>query len=1552
MSKVLLSLLILVVFTGSAASQMTTTCTWLFTAFEGVPLTTFLPPNWNGTNCPGLLSFVPQGPVPAGFAFPNIHSPNFTFTPPIGQNNYQLQVSVSVTCAVVLKWCNPGTVYFWVYPSGLTPAPTAAPSTAAPTPAPTAVPTPQPTPLPPGQTQGPTSVPPTASPPTPIPTPIPTPQLPVTCQFPQVAYSYITQPVRLNILAGVQNCVAPSLVIAQDPTNPALGLWSVNTTDSNTLYFDASGQNTVQAIFSVNVQVQCGTVTYCNLTQQLIVSAPLTPAPTPAPLLVPDCPPAYGFQGFYGQSVVYSLSTQDFAYQCSAAQGNMSFVMLSNTTLGAVTTFDAASGNFTYIAPTTVAIDKFAFSVFCGSVAACNGQAFIVTTMNLPTTTAAPLTTSSSGGTNVPPGLTTPSPPVSSALPTPVPLGTNSPQWQPCPGASPFIFPFFRNADQSFSLQSANLLTGVNLTYGCMAYSNVTLLSSPAVGQLAGFDAQKGQFWYTTTSAVNGWDNFTFALSCASPTPFTCVATAMIIVFPAPNAPTPAPTPMPTLPVPFSSINQGTIQCRGTCDSDAWKSTDLYPNMFDVTPDFMGTTTQVTPRKDGNPLNGASYGLSPTANNVVLLTFYTKIGNMAARFPTFVPFDVADRTPFNASAVAGTGAAFNASCLNLQQASGVAYGMWSWDDPQLRNLSGRIVNNSYYSRGNDYFQKFGGKHKSCDAFLSNSCQYAPMLTPNIPTSASSSQQNNYVNWTLTVDDCDATWVGSVTLDSIKTMTYPNGTSIFTRTGPKQLTGLMYSEVIKPKKWLRGSSGTMSMSTAIPISLTVRTYLTAGTAQVDLVAPVAQPPVAAGASSNAPPPPLTTNAPQVTTAAPPSLFTTAAPPVAVSPAIPSAVANGGPSITSATAAPTSAPTIAPSLFTTSTGSGSGGSQSSFTTSAAISTASIVPQSTAVQGSVAPALFTTSAGSSAGSLTTAAPSTTAALVLYPQGPQASNAFVNVSVDVEYSITANPLTNERQYFYNVLLFPSPANFSSSLFVSNVQLVSVALTSPAASQCSMCTGNVSTCTGMGNGFVDSCGTAALVTFSPNPVAPVWCPNTTAPFLTVPGVAGPRSCPQKLFNVSFFGTVSGANSASIAGQPEGTIAINVTLSNGQVFQIQLAQRIYISQASSNPDLGVTINRPTMYYPVADPFGVSLPTKPWSIPKPEPAPSDWGYPVASSTQPVCLAAYLAPTIDYFSSLPNGAASMTDQPDARIFGPSDWVFTQINTNLFPNATLNFMTLTVDAIEVVPSPSQQQFSFILAGSNPPPASQAQGGVYLDWTKYASFISFRAIDSINGSRSMQFGLVPGALLRTGCSNTVIFKLEASVSVGSASYFIRLLIPVSQDARRNSGSSSSASYYAGLVAAMSKSSTASNGTWIIFVLVAAALVFATFAGAAYYDKTLLPGLALQFRILLGALHLAEKPVVPEPPPTLSSPAMKQTFGSAREGVSAASTKGDGQRGAAPPTLSTVSSSAGAPPLGAGASTNRKASAVSIGQTGSSSPAKFGVIQEEALPRRDDEEA
>jgi hypothetical protein len=423
------------------------------------------------------------------------------------------------------------------------------------------------------------------------------------------------------------------------------------------------------------------------------------------------------------------------------------------------------------------------------------------------------------------------------------------------------------------------------------------------------------------------------------------------------------------------------------------------------------------------------------------------------------------------------------------------------------------------------------------------------------------------------------------------------------------------------------------------------------------------------------------------------------------------------------------------------------------------------------------------------------------------------------------------------------------------------------------------------------------------------------------------------------------------AGQPAGLIVVNVTLSNGQVFSVSIAQQIYMSEASTYADLGVTVSRPTYYYTVPDPLGVSLPTAPWKIPKPDPAPEFGFRTAASSASPTCATGFVPPYIDYAKAAPFLGASMTEQQDARVFGPVDWVFLQLNAGRRPNVSLEFMTLSVDAAEVIPRPSQNTFAFLLAGANPPPATAAMGGAYLDWASYASFLSFRAVDTISGTRPLQFAFVPGQLLRSGCSQTVVFRVEASIKIGGSSQFIRLMIPVSQNAVRP-GPDLKTRYFSGLADQLAQSIAAGSFTaFTLYIAGTVALVVLTFIIAAYRNPSLVPSIKLQFRIFLGALHIVDMPLKPSQRP---QPGQQRAVGAG------AAVPSNALRSAAPPSLA-ISATSGS----VSSTTNRSAIQAHSSAAGEHKKT-FGTIEtetrprkswqdedceQETLPRKDDEE-
>ncbi|EPY21369.1 hypothetical protein STCU_08578 [Strigomonas culicis] len=298
-------------------------------------------------------------------------------------------------------------------------------------------------------------------------------------------------------------------------------------------------------------------------------------------------------------------------------------------------------------------------------------------------------------------------------------------------------------------------------------------------------------------------DSFQFSLTCGAT---TCSATATLL-YTDPNANTTV----------YRSHND-TIICRGTCDSKAWKSSPLYSSAayFDSTVSPLGGTGHVTARKDGRSTDDMSFDFTDAGD--LLIRAYTTIGNMAARFVTFYPFN-ASAELLAASVKDGAHVSFDPTCLAKQASTGSAFDVWQWSS--LENLEGSINRNTnQYKSGDNYYQTFGGKHSSCDVFREDPCHYAPLLTPTMSSDSTAPS----IDWKLYINDCDATWVGVASVESLRALRQPDGTATFQLKDGTHLQGTVYSEVVKPASWTNPSAGYVSLLTPYSLNLTIKDAL--------------------------------------------------------------------------------------------------------------------------------------------------------------------------------------------------------------------------------------------------------------------------------------------------------------------------------------------------------------------------------------------------------------------------------------------------------------------------------------------------------------------------------------------------------------------------------------------------------------------------------------------------------------------------------------------------------------------------------------------------------
>jgi hypothetical protein len=232
------------------------------------------------------------------------------------------------------------------------------------------------------------------------------------------------------------------------------------------------------------------------------------------------------------------------------------------------------------------------------------------------------------------------------------------------------------------------------------------------------------------------------------------------------------------------------MQCRGTCNNDAWKVTQADGSVWD--------TDVAAPRADGKPIDGIE---TSWENGNLVVRAYSKIGNVGVRFPTFEAVVTKVNELFTAdeqrTRVIETSVPFDLNCLNSQSATGIAEDVWEWSF--VTNRTGHV--GRYYASGNNWYQKFGGKHINCDTFLADSCRFAPLLTPKL-------QQDPAAGgvWSVQVDGCDVKWTGIFSFAAMRNMRKIDGTPVFQMADGQRVRTLIRSEVLKPASFIEARRG--------------------------------------------------------------------------------------------------------------------------------------------------------------------------------------------------------------------------------------------------------------------------------------------------------------------------------------------------------------------------------------------------------------------------------------------------------------------------------------------------------------------------------------------------------------------------------------------------------------------------------------------------------------------------------------------------------------------------------------------------------------------------
>ncbi|RNF11390.1 hypothetical protein TraAM80_01007 [Trypanosoma rangeli] len=736
-------------------------CAWVYAAKEGEITTSLLQRSWDLDACAGkYVTLTTMAPALSGFVIPNTHLLVVQYTPTItGLMEGEVRY-VSQRLSVMCDVFTPlckQASVYYVVHGTQNTGPTNDTTTTTTTTTTTAAPIPF------------------------------APSCPPDGVLP-VVRTNITVPARLEPLSYVDNCLAPRHIIISKVSDTMKKLFYIE--KGSILWFDRNAENQDEGVFSVELTVYCNEVASCfNIQASFTVVKPSLP-PTENP---PNCSLAYGFRVFFSQNVSLTI-TPHKEDACPAGQKAV-FTLVSPPKYNAEAfQLDNNTGKFYYAAPTVqwVTSDVFVFVISCAvdtdgtSHPLCTGLAKIIVT----------------------------SPPSPTPPPPPPPAKEVE-----CPGN--FVFNYEMGNESKTAPNTYNLFLeagrGENVSF-CPGgiYTKAELRTKTSTGNLVGFNNTSGVFQYVSSS--KSVDHFDFALTCA--TGRVCNGSATL-------QPRKNPTPSPEYP--STVYDLGHIVCRGTCDASAWRSSPRYPGLFDVTDWPQKGRSHVTPRRDGKSPDDMDFELR-MEGNALLLRAYTIIGNMAARFVTFTPVGDSKSALLTSAYVPdGAHVSFNASCLDQQARSGVASDIWTWDDASETEggttLRGHLntVTDAYKS-GENYFQKFGGKHRDCDVYRSDPCKYAPMLTPASTTGVSIANDANaegVIDWKLYVNNCEATWVGNVSLNRLRMLR--NSTTnepLFKAVNKSLLVGTIYTQVVKPASWVPPYKGILSMQRAYTVRISI------------------------------------------------------------------------------------------------------------------------------------------------------------------------------------------------------------------------------------------------------------------------------------------------------------------------------------------------------------------------------------------------------------------------------------------------------------------------------------------------------------------------------------------------------------------------------------------------------------------------------------------------------------------------------------------------------------------------------------------------------------
>ncbi|CAJ1033605.1 hypothetical protein Q4I30_006518 [Leishmania utingensis] len=359
-------------------------------------------------------------------------------------------------------------------------------------------------------------------------------------------------------------------------------------------------------------------------------------------------------------------------------------------------------------------------------------------------------------------------------------------------------------AEQIASLSARATAAGTFCTSGTI----LATLEPPTHGTVRWNNS--GIFYYTpfTPKVGDAVDSFKFQLTCSSEGS-RCYGTALISIVDEDKDE-------------IYYAMEGAIVCRGTCDAGAWRTKPTDLALFDVNK----TGAAVMPRKDSRSVDGVDFDFTVKGN--LIIHAYTTIGNLAARFVTFSPISKANAQGFfdSTSVLDGSHVSFEPSCLDKQASTGKGADIWSWTD--MNELKGHLNTLAdAYKLGDNYYQKFGGNHRHCDVYRLDPCKYAPLMTPTLRDKSKKLDSNATpaVRWRLYINDCDATWVGRASVESLRALRQPDGSPTFKLEGKgTYLVGIVYSQSVKPANWNIPSAGIVHTETAYQLRLKIHNII--------------------------------------------------------------------------------------------------------------------------------------------------------------------------------------------------------------------------------------------------------------------------------------------------------------------------------------------------------------------------------------------------------------------------------------------------------------------------------------------------------------------------------------------------------------------------------------------------------------------------------------------------------------------------------------------------------------------------------------------------------